>query len=163
MIELEGITGVWPATKHDVAGLIDRLRISDVDELAANARLTGKYGPGWSLRRQIELDLQDVDCWAMVIDGELAGLGGIHPLPEDPRIGAIWFLGTDLADTHWRTMTRLCRKFLSVHAPDYKMLGNIVPTYNEQRLRWLKYLGFDFDGDKAQLKRQGYVAFWLHP
>ena len=151
---------LWPSTRRDVQKLSSFMRESDRAELTFNAKATGRFGPGWSIHSDLEKAFASHELWSILKDVDVVAVGGILAAPHDPRTGIIWMLGTDLADTHWREMTRLCRRWLDMHLSRYDRVGNVLPTHMMQRRRWLEHLGFDMVESEAQLHVTGLVSFW---
>jgi hypothetical protein len=154
---------IWlPATRHDVILLARDMRGSDIYEIGTNAVEFGRWFEGWTARDELLDAFEQSQFWALWDGMYLVGLAGVAPIPNAPGIGAIWFLGTDHADSHWRGMTRACRRFIAMQKPHWTRMGNIVPDDMTKRIRWLEKLGFDIAPSQAQPMVQGYVTFWLH-
>lgn len=157
-----------PATGWDLDQLIARLRPSDVEELRlARQAILPELPADWSP----ETDLIDQwariegETWAMFDpwDGAFLGLCGINPFPENPAVGAVWFLGTVEADARPKALTRGARAFLAMAAGEWFQIGNIVPRHYTSRRRWLEALGFDIAEAEAQGPFKRHVAFWSRP
>lgn len=142
--------------------LICFLRESDRDELAFTARATGRQHR--EIHAEIGLAITAGPAWTLWWGDDVLGIAGINPAPEG-GYGAIWFLGTDLADRHWQGMTRAIRRFMAMEMPAFDWVGNVVPAHMEERRRWLHHLGFDFPQIQAQHLPQGLVVFTsqVHP
>lgn len=155
---------IWlPSTRADLPELAGNLRASDRHEAAFNAAATGRDGPGWSVLGDLEGAFHKFQHWTLWHPEGLVGMAGVAPLRQNPAIGAIWFLGTDLADTHWLAMTRASIRFIAMQSGDWFAVGNIVPKHMTARRRWLEHLGFDFEDAEAHPNMQGHVAFWSRP
>lgn len=156
---------IWlPATLFDIHALARDLRASDKHELAFSAAATGRDGPGWSILGDLLHGFGAFPHWALV-DGpenDLVALAGVASLPQNPAIGGIWLLGTDLADERWFGMTRATRRWVAMNAPDWFAMGNVVPRHMKKRIDWLRHLGFDISDAEAQGEFIGHVAFWSH-
>lgn len=139
--------------------LIRKLRASDKLELWLNMKARGEPYTVMRTRQELLKVAQSEETWALWKDGELLGLGGIAQVPNMIGVGAIWFLGTDLADKNPMAMTRACKRFMRAFHKHWPSLGNVVPTCMSNRIRWLEYLGFDFSPEKAN---ETHVAFWSH-
>lgn len=149
---------ILPATSWDVDELACFMRASDRDECAFNARETGRYGPGWSIRSDLVAALAAGNVWSMWWGDHLMGMGGCL---VEPHFGTIWFLGTDLADRHPLAMTRACRRFLDLTlAHDATLVGNVIPKHMAARVAWLQHLGFDMLDGEAHPMLQGHLFFW---
>jgi hypothetical protein len=138
-----------PASRRDLAELAGNLRPSDRLEITETVRAFGQMHPGWTPAAHV-MATPEHPIWAMWHCDGLVGLCGVNPDKADPSCGAIWFLGTPLADTHWRAMTRASRRFIAMQAPHWRWMGNVVPTAMPKRIRWLEKLGFDFAPRQAQ-------------
>jgi len=142
-----------PSTRADLRYLFRYMRPSDIREMHIN-----ELSFQSDIRSSMMNDFDQNDCWTLWINDEIVCLGGIAPHPIDPRCGIIWLLGTKLADVHWREMTRFCRKFIATN-DQYLVIGNILPTSEKKRVKWLKHLGFDIAKEKAEIGGVGYVHF----
>lgn len=149
---------ILPATLWDVDTLDCFMRSSDRDECRFNAQATGRIGPDWSIRGDLLTAMREGEVWSMWWGDDLMGMGGCQ---MQKGIGAIWFLGTDLADKHVVGMTRACRRFMQLVLQRHDgIIGNIVPKYLAQRVAWLQHLGFDTREGEAHSMLQGHVIFW---
>lgn len=83
-------------------------------------------------------------CWTAMVDGEPAAIFGVYPTSVITRVGAPWLLGTDLTKSVRRRFITESRKYLSEMLQLYPVLINYVDKRNEQSIRWLMWLGFDF-------------------
>lgn len=152
---------IWlPATRYDLDTLARFMRASDVWELRFNAEATGRMTEGWNIADELHGQFHSFPHWALWCRAGLVGLAGVAPLPQNPAIGAIWFLGTDLADTRWHGMTRAARRFIDMERPHWFAMGNIVPRRMTKRRKWLETLGFDFRDAEAHQNFKEHVAFW---
>jgi hypothetical protein len=154
---------VWPATAYEVEELLVKMRPSDRREITFCAHALGRAVRGWSLEAETRKACAGHEVWAGFYKGELMALGGIAPLPDQPCCGAIWFLGTDLADKEWRAMTRACKRLVGIMAEGWCWVGNVVPAGMAKRIRWLEHIGFDMLESQAQLASIGLAAFSLRP
>jgi len=153
---------VWPATRADVQRLCREMRQSDRLETQYNAEVTGRITPQWSIERELLEAFEASTFWAVWRQDDLVGLGGVAPLPQDPNVGAIWFLGTHMADSHQLALTLTLRRFIRAERPRWGVLGNVIPQHMVRRRAWLEKLGFDFAPSEANKNTQGLVAFWSH-
>lgn len=152
---------IWlPSTIWDIEHLADNLRQSDIDECTFNARAFGRLTPSWSIKSDMVGNFPTSDHWSLWHDEGLAAVGAITPLPDGR--GAIWMLGTAVAERHGLGMTRACQHLLSVKLKEYRQLGNVVPMKMTDRIRWLVHLGFDIEWKQANGLPTGVVAFWSH-
>ncbi|MFD2175690.1 hypothetical protein [Rhodobacter lacus] len=147
---------VAPSTAYDARELATFLRASDRAELAENARRLGTVKFPCDL---VQESFRKSLSWTLWRGDDVVGMGGASESPK-PGIGIIWFLGTDLADTHWRDMTRACRAVMRMEHERFPILMNVAPPGSDARLRWLSHLGFDIGKTEANGPLNGYVAFW---
>jgi hypothetical protein len=94
-------------------------------------------------------------------DDEIVAIGGITPSTWTNKVGIIWLLGTNLADKHWRSMTRFCRSFIDASRSEYEGIGNYVPADATKRIEWLSYLGFDINEQEAHISDYRFRGFYL--
>jgi hypothetical protein len=154
---------IWlPATLHDCDILATHMRLSDVIEVRTAAITFGRMDTGWSLSGEIQFGLENGPCWSLWDSEGLVGMAGVASCQPNPEIGAIWFLGTDLADLKWRAMTRATKRIKPFLEQGFSAVGNLVPANMHRRIAWLEYLGFDISKSKANVP-DGYVSFWSHP
>lgn len=154
---------LWPATRGDVSQLAREMRAGDRDEVTAAACAVGRMDSDWTLEGDLLSTFDQHQMWSMWRGDDLLGLGGILPFDDLPDVGAVWFLGTRRADTHWRSMTEAADRFLRVFGKDFTNIGNMLPCSSLKRRKWLEYLGFDFIEGEAQLCLEGFDVFWLRP
>lgn len=154
---------IWlPASPVDAGQLARAMRLSDVMELRCNAITFGRMEAGWSVERELAFQFEHYHPFTLWDGADMIGMGGVAPVPHFPQIGAAWFLGTHLADARPIGMTRACKRMKAYGEGRFEKIGNIVPAFMEKRIKWLEFLGFDIDRDKANVP-DGYVAFWSHP
>lgn len=154
---------VLPATRHDILTLAREMRASDRAETAELARASGRLTASWSVAGDLLHAFGRSDMWAVWTSGKLVGIGGIAPLPQNNAIGTVWFLGTDLADTHILALTLVMRRFIRANSHNWFAIGNVLPQDMGPRRRWLEKLGFDFADEEAQQNSNRLVTFWHHP
>lgn len=68
---------------------------------------------------------------------------GVVPT-EDPMVGAIWLLSSDIITRHPVTFLRQSKPMLQRFHQDYPVLCNAVDARNTVHIKWLKWLGFTF-------------------
>ncbi len=152
-----------PATAYEVDLLARSMRASDIEECELAARLSGRYSSDWSVQGDLKTALVRDPMWAGWHERGLVGLAGVATLPHMDGIGAIWFLGTDLADELIVPFTLMARRFIRMQSPYWLKMGNVLPQHMVRRRRWLEQLKFDFNDEQAHQLPQGLVAFWSQP
>lgn len=70
---------------------------------------------------------------------------GIAPAVWDPRIAAIWMVGTDELHGYARNLLLEGREYVAGWLREYDLLFNYVDVRNTASIRWLLRLGFTFD------------------
>ena len=144
---------VVPATHEHIAPLAARMRQSDVDELWAAAAIL----PADAIR--MSMDHAEM-CNTWLIDGTPAAIGGISR--QDEHAGIIWFLCTDMVDTHQRAFLVQSRFHFVKKRQGYDLLFNYVDARNERAIRWLLWLRFSFEGPYPHgvFRKPFYRFFW---
>ena len=111
------------------------MRQEDKDEIWHLSRSS----PGDALRVAMEAcDYTRV----VLLDGKVVCMFGIGG--EKGEVGVPWMLASDLLKKIRKTFVRECREFLKEMSKDYTLLFNAAWTKNEEHIKWLKWLGFDF-------------------
>jgi hypothetical protein len=122
-------------TRADVEALAADMRFLDRQELEAS------HGGDLVVAVQHAVDVSTA-CWAMLVDGELAMLGGVAPLSLVGGVGSPWMLGTTLLDRSPGALTRIGVVYLRIVLGLYPELVNYVDARNVKSIRWLRRLGF---------------------
>lgn len=149
-----------PATLYDRDLFLKEIRVSDIHELDYMARALGRFS---NPKMTVHAIFETCQPWAMIYKGELMGLGGVMPT-QKPGFGAIWFLGTELADIKPLVMTQCCMRFLAAAQREYEWLGGYVPLHMTTRVRWLAKIGFDIKIEEAKQQGRGFALFqWPKP
>lgn len=143
-----------PSTQADLTELELNLRVSDRNELAYIEQATRS-----AIFPQLKARCETDSYYTFFADDDVVCVGGITPAKGFHSVGIIWLLGTGLADTHWRPMTRMCRGFIEAHSLLWDRLGNVVPPNQKKRIKWLKHLGFDIESEKANISGHEFVQF----
>jgi hypothetical protein len=141
------------------------MRDSDLDELTTTVAAAGRSFD--DLLDELVLQTAQSLPTSLFCEDGLIGIAGIDPIPGREGHAIAWFLGTDLADLHWRAMTRFCAKIIAdyvLHADKHPTwIGNIMPKGHSKRERWLNYLGFDISNAQAQGPFQDFILFSMNP
>lgn len=113
-------------------------RVSDVEEVLA-AR-------GYSILRAMYDGLRLSDrSYTVLADGVPLCMIGIAPKSQVYRVGVPWMLSSNKLVHHERAILRYSKDFFYPMAMHYAELENYVDARNEASIRWLRWLGFDFD------------------
>ena len=128
---------VRPALRSDIADIVKGLRRADADELGASnvdAVTALEYGLSESLL-----------CLVATKGGVPFCMFGAGEVGKGKA--AVWLLGTDvmeLPDVR-RFLVRHSRQVLQIIRDEYPHLFNRVDARNTRAIRWLRWLGFEFD------------------
>ena len=128
---------VRPPHASDICRLLRGLRQADRAEIAA---------AGCDPRTIIEQSVHDSPfCWAALADGELILLFGVAPMRGQPGTGIPWAMGTDLVQTHRRTLMRRVPAYIALMLRAYPRLVNFVHAENDRSIHWLRHMGFTLE------------------
>jgi hypothetical protein len=116
------------------------------DELAPNLRegdmLEGKalgLEPLTALRESLA---NSEVSWAFLLDGEVAALFGVLPVPHSPGCGWVWMLSGRACDKHKRAFLRAGREVVPALLEHYSILCNAIDARYTGALRWARWMGF---------------------
>ena len=123
---------VIPSGPAHAGSLAPQLREADVHELRAGSGET----PAEALTRGLGASSE---CWSVLADGEIIAMFGVCPVQEGAA--AIWLLGSDEIQTHYREFARHSRGWFAFLAEKYGLLFNLVHPENHLHLRWLQWVG----------------------
>lgn len=70
---------------------------------------------------------------------------GVAPACWDETLGAIWMVGTDELFRYRRNLLLEGQQYVTAQLEHYRMLFNFVDVRNQESIRWLRRLGFQFD------------------
>jgi hypothetical protein len=84
-------------------------------------------------------------AWTGLIDGVPVCMFGVVQASLLENKGRPWMIGTDLLDRHQVVFLRRCLKCVDTMQMVFHQLENWVDTRNTRTIRWLKWLGFEFD------------------
>lgn len=76
--------------------------------------------------------------------------------------GAVfWLLGTDEVKHHKREFMRRSKLFKGYLMKNYDYLTNVVCMDNKESVRWLKWLGAEFQEDTAMIMGKPFQRFYI--
>ncbi|MBE3637355.1 hypothetical protein [Mangrovicoccus algicola] len=151
-----------PATPEDMEELALNMRAIDRWELRHVARVTGRGHI--SILGDLMSTYRAAPLTALHCPEGLVGVVGVLPMPGMPGGGAIFFLGTDLADLHSLPMDRALRRWLDAELEAARWprgFGNVIPKDLRFRHVWLQHLGFDFPVAEVQHLPDELEVFWM--
>jgi len=132
-----------PADAEEIMRL--KLRKSDERELLAAM-------PGLPLREVLRLCTQAPNTMVTLFNGEIFGLYGSLPDPMKPGMGIIWSFGTDEAYAQMETLNRLAKCMVKEWLDIYPVgVGNYMSMDNTVCIKWIKGLGFAFEGPEIDM------------
>jgi len=127
---------IVPSVYEDVLELKDNLRAEDINECQAC---------GHTPQEALEIGFkQSGRCYSAKINGHIAAMFGVSTLSNQPTIGVIWYLGSDVTMKHPITMVKGGLKYTNQWFEKYNILMNIVDARNITHIAWLKRIGFKF-------------------
>ncbi len=122
-----------------------------IEPIASNMReadvleiwLLGHKMPIESMQNGFKLS---VKSWTIMEAGTPIGMFGVSSLSILGNIGIPWLIGTDEMLKIRRQFVRESMTYLAEVLRLYPFLTNFVHVDNVASLRWLSWMGFDFDG-----------------
>lgn len=87
-----------------------------------------------------------IKVWTIMRDGTPIGMFGVSSPSILGNIGMPWLLGTDEMLNIRRQFIRESMHYLDEMFTLYPRLVNFIHVDNVASLRWLRWMGFDFDG-----------------
>lgn len=95
------------------------------------------------------------------IDGKLVGMAGLTP-DRDHAAALIWLLGSPELDRAGKSLCAFGRAWLPRALGEFPSLYNVVPAANEATIRWLRWLGFDFDPEFVHFHEVRFLRFRMN-
>lgn len=133
-----------PARELDAAALAPHVRESDRFELWAGWRKEPLRALEDSLRASSQ-------SFALLIeDSEIpVALAGVAPVTALTRDAAPWLIASDRIEEIPSAFVRASRRIVDEWLLDFRSLENVVHAGNETSIKWLKWLGAEFDEPEA--------------
>ena len=122
----------------DIEYIAANMRAVDAEEI----RLAGNHDPLECLTKGAS---HSVYCRVIEINGRPAAILGLVPLDNMNDRGICWLLGTDDIERHAKAFCELCRQELAAMMKRAERVENFVWAENRVSIRWLKWLGFEFE------------------
>ena len=129
---------IVPTTEEHLEELARTMRTADVDEVWASNHHTPKE----SLERSFSMSAEP---FTGLVDGEVVCIFGVALQTPLSDAGSPWLLASDLVEDHAHTFLRVNRVYVREIKKRYPLLENYVDCRNAASIRWLKWLGFEFD------------------
>ena len=137
------------AVEADVGELAETMRLCDRAEVlhsSLSSPLQALLG-GYLASRQ---------CFAIEWQGRVVALFGVVGIKGSS--GCPWMLGTDDLRRCW-SLLRECRERIDGYLEEYHFLTNAVWAKNTVHIKWIKWLGFTFEGSDV---RNGQTFLHFH-
>lgn len=126
---------VRAATREDCLDLAPRLRAEDVQECL--------YSSGLPAKESLLLCFHSGETFAVVWGDEVVALFGHMGVPG--VIGVPWMLAAPALSSIRKSFLRECREYVHRMLTIYGRLENYVWVGNELHIKWLRWLGFEFE------------------
>ena len=146
-------TGLRPLREGDLAAVAANARPADVAEMAAL---------GLSFDDALATSVARSDWTAVgIVDDEPVCVFGVAPGSLLGGIGVPWMLGTRALDRRdvQVPFLRTSRRVVDAMLATYPRLSNIVDARNALAIRWLGWLGFEFDDLRIPVRGQVFRIF----
>ena len=127
---------IRPTVIWDLHELALTMRLEDVEEIFHSSQVTpfAALHRGWSASHT---------CHTIEWDNKVVAIFGVTG--EKGVWGSPWMLGADDLSRCW-SLLRECREVVRGYLEDYKHLSNACWSKNDVHVKWIKWLGFTFDG-----------------
>jgi hypothetical protein len=131
------------------------MRQADVDEVAASGK-----EPYLALADSLNSSIM---AWTGLVDDEPVCVFGVAPLDILSGIGSPWLLGTGFLPRYAMTFLRMNKAYVQKMSELFPHLENYVDARNKLSIRWLKWLGFQFDAQPVPYGIWGtpFYRFWM--
>lgn len=123
---------VVPATPAHAEALAPRMRTEDAAEVLASL---GRE-PLEALLGSLEASSE---AWTLLIDGEVAAMGGAVPFQTGAAI--VWLLTGDLVERRPIVFQRTCRSMLAQLQERWPVLVQAIDARYTRAVRWAQHLG----------------------
>lgn len=82
-------------------------------------------------------------------------------VPDSVGGAVFWLLGTKDIRHHKRAFMMASKKYRDIYLNRYRYLTNVVCMENHESVRWLKWLGAEFQDDTAIIMGKPFQRFYL--
>lgn len=135
-------TDIISATLTHARFLATDMREADVREVEAMG-----FTPYGALVRSITLS--GGECWTILMDGDVAAIGGVASFGLLQRAGVPWVLTGKIVDRKRKTFFKVTTQAVEVIRKRYAYLTNVVDSRYTTAIRWLERLGFEVEAANA--------------
>lgn len=124
---------------EDILFLSDRLRKEDIKELS----LSG-FTPIQALRQSYYMSEY---CYTLCLNNIPVALfgAGRRNFSNSVKRASIWFLGTKHIEKCKTEFLKKSKKYIEFFKTKFDILENYTDAENSKNIKWLKWLGFQFD------------------
>jgi len=129
---------IVPATEWHVRLMAPHVRQADIDELWASSLQL----PLEVMKRGLEVSSE---CWVALADGVPFCVFGVVPGSLLGGAGVPWAVGTDQITKHARFFLQGSKPLVRRWLETFPVLMNLVDARNTVAIRWLKWVGFQFN------------------
>lgn len=139
------------ALASDVPAVVARARAADVAEMAAC---------GTTVADAIESGMRRSD-WTLtgLVDGVPVCIFGVAPVSVLGGVGAPWMLAAGGLEQAQVPFLRASRPAVAEMRRTYPRLMNVVSAQNTLAIRWLRWLGFQFNHAPIELRGHTFLLF----
>lgn len=123
------------ATPEHWEDVANNMRQEVIDEIYASHGFSPE-------QMQDHLSTHSSDVMALVWDGDVMGITGIHQYTLLSDMASPWFLTTNEAPKHGKDLLRSTKKMLSKWTKEYRILINYIDVRFTESLRWARWAGF---------------------
>lgn len=129
---------VLAVTVEDIALILPDVRQADIDEIRDSLGVS----IGCALYDGITSSL---NAKKIVIDGRVVAVFGDAVYSLLGSVGVPWLISTVHVERHARAFLKVCKPEVQAMLTRHQHLMNYVDTRNTAAIRWLKWLGFNFE------------------
>tara|TARA_R110000868_G_scaffold48138_2_gene156827 strand:- start:1138 stop:1671 length:534 start_codon:yes stop_codon:yes gene_type:complete len=94
------------------------------------------------------------------IDHNVVAIFGVTPSLNDPKIGRIWLLSSDLLEENLFYFVKSNKKWLRYLEEDYNYISNYITEEQKTSIKWLKWQGFIFAKKPMLVKNVKVLYFY---
>lgn len=129
---------VLPVTVADIERILPDVRLADIDEIRDALGVSMRY----ALHDGITNSL---NAKQIVIDGQVVAVFGDAVYSLLGSVGVPWLISTTHVEKHARAFLKVCKPEVQAMLIRHQHLMNYVDARNTTSIRWLKWLGFNFE------------------
>lgn len=131
------VIDIRPAIFSDLAQLVPNMIPEDRTEILALG-----YDPAWAMENCLHTSVEATTFLAKGQVGCMLGISRVNDLAEDVQP---WLISTPLIYDYQKEFVRLSRRIIKEWLVRYPLMVNYVDVRHEKAIRWLRWLGAQFD------------------